>query len=638
MIERNPPVRRRIINHQSSLILLLLFSVSALAQTEFPVTPYTDPSQLDVPWPKTSHYKQPWRGYIETKSGWDFLKGIGVNYHVAGNDDLAVRLLAEAGFRTFRIEIGWGNLKWDELSFGDEERWRKVLAGCHQRGIRPTFLLNAHQGVPCPVQMFKRQLVADAPKGSKTVVLDNVGELAVGRTGLSQLSEYWAAEALITDINYETREVTLSKPLPKDLRAGPIDMAMLKYLPLHPVGTPEFEETATAWTNYALLVCKLAADAGIADFDLEIWNELTFGTRFLNINNYYDKDAPKFPGKQPDFLSAGGTCWEIARRIVEATKTLYPGVRCIWGFSNTTFHHTPVEKLPPRIDGQSYHPYGTGTRKFAGVPPRADQPPIEGFVPSYEIRMPEGFMQTFIQTECLIRHLNPLDRITKRPRGTGRFHHYMTEHGVLAQECGITDDAGAWQLKALCATRSFCLWLHKGIDVLHYFDAHEKDARSFGLLPANLPELPAEAKFEEIATPPMHAIRNLVRGFSGSVYLEKTKPLQIDVIALGEQRKVFEGDAKNPPLWHRDVIAVLPFQIDAGKHLLAVYVMTRDATKRIEPERYRLRVGGATGSRVRCYDPHEDKDVPVDLGKTSGDFLDVTLPVVDHPRLLTIGR
>ena len=44
------------------------------------------------------------------------------------------------------------------------------------------------------------------------------------------------------------------------------------------------------------------------DFDLEIWNELTFGTHFLNVNDYYDKAAPKITQKQPDFLHEGGRC------------------------------------------------------------------------------------------------------------------------------------------------------------------------------------------------------------------------------------------------------------------------------------------------------------------------------------------
>ena len=86
-----------------------------------------------------------------------------------------------------------------------------------------------------------------------------------------------------------------------------------------------------------------------------------------------------------------------------------PKVRAIWGFSNTTFYHCAIPKLPPGIDGQSYHPYGTGLRKLPEQEQHKDQPQnnLEGFVPEVEIRMPEGWAQTFLQTECLIRLLNP---------------------------------------------------------------------------------------------------------------------------------------------------------------------------------------------------------------------------------------
>ena len=54
-------------------------------------------------------------------------------------------------------------------------------------------------------------------------------------------------------------ECTLSKPLPKDLtHAEPVAMATLKYLPLYPVGTPQYEETAAGWVRYAKLVTRLA--------------------------------------------------------------------------------------------------------------------------------------------------------------------------------------------------------------------------------------------------------------------------------------------------------------------------------------------------------------------------------------------
>ncbi len=67
-------------------------------------------------------------------------------------------------------------------------------------------LLNAHQGVPCPVQFFTKRLVADAPRGSRTVQLADTRGLVVGRSGLNGLTDYWAAEALITAIDEKTGE------------------------------------------------------------------------------------------------------------------------------------------------------------------------------------------------------------------------------------------------------------------------------------------------------------------------------------------------------------------------------------------------------------------------------------------------
>jgi hypothetical protein len=604
-----------------------------------PMGPYIDPAQMDCPWPKMSHYKQPWRGYMETRSGRDFLQGLGVNLHIPGDrDELAIRLLAETGFRTFRIEIGWGEMSWEETKLNHEDRFRKRLELCAKYGIRPTLLINAHQGVPCPVRFYKRRLLKAAGKGERTLHLDNVKDLVIGRSGLSGLSDYWAAEALITQINPDAGEVLLSKPLPKELPAGEVEMATLKYLPLYPAGTPEFEETAGGWVRHALHVCELAKGAGIQDFDIEVWNELTFGTHFLNINDYYDPAAPKVTREQPDFLRAGGRCWELARKTALAIKQAHPRVRVIWGFSNTTFYHCPIEDLPPGIDGQSYHPYGTGTREFTGRQERSDQPPLENFVPSYTLRMSEGWAPTFIQTECLIRLLRPGVRLAKASPGTSGFYHYITEHGVLPPECGIKDEAGAWRLKALCAARSFCLWLNKGIDALHYFDAYEENPASFGVLPANLRQLPPDSKFEEVATPPMRAVRNLAKAFSGSVPLHKTDALQIEVTPLGPQLTVFEGNATHPPLWEREVLAVLPFQLNPDRHAIAVYVMTRDVTETFAPAPFQFKLSGVKGKEVEAIDILGDETPLLRTRDLGGSDLELRLYVTDKPVVLRIGR
>lgn len=619
------------------LVLVVLFVCLAASLTSAapPQRPYVDPSQLDCPWPKHSDYKQPWRAYLETKPAVDFLAGIGVNWASPGNDELAVRWLAQAGFKTFRIEIGWGSVKWDESGIQNHDRMLKLLQLCRQSGIRPTMLLNAHQGVPCPVKFFERRLAADAPQGSRSVKFTDVKDLVIGRSGLSQLSDYWAAEALVTAIDAQTGECQLSKPLPKDLKADkPVPMATLKYLPLHPVGTPEFDETASGWVKYATLVGALVKQAGIEDFDIEIWNELTFGTKFLTIANY--DEAAKT--KEPDFLNPGGRCWELARRTVEAVKRAYPKVRAIWGFSNTTFYHCAIPKLPPGIDGQSYHPYGTGLRKLPDQEQHKDQPQnnLEGFVPTVEIRMPEGWAHTFLQTECIIRLLNPQAR-QAHPEGTQRCFHYMTEHGVVAAECGITDEAGAWDLKSKCALRSFCLWLNKGVDVMHFFNAYQKDPKDMGLLPAELAKLPADGTFDQFATPPLKAIRNLTSAFRGAAEVKSPAQLTLNYGVVGQDREIFQGDARHPPLRFEDVFAFLPFQVNEHKLVIAVYVMTYDITRPMPEQSYRLAIQGLpTAATPRSlYDPLTGKTSPLQSTR-EGAAVEVTLPVVDYPRLLVV--
>ncbi len=628
-----------------SLCLVLVLGASALAQRPARST-YVDPAQLDVPWPKHSFMKVPWRAFLETRSGDDFLRGIGVVYNVPGQTDLAVRLLAETGFKAFRIEVAWGSVRWDENGINDDGRLLWLLKLCKKYSIRPTLLLNAHHGVPCPQRSMDRMLADNAAKGSRSVKLTDTNDIVPGHTGISNVTDYWGAEVLITSVNRATGQCELSRPLPKELKKGQkVPLMTLKYLPLHPVGSKEFDDTAAGWVRYALLVCKQAHDAGLEEFDVEIWNELTFGTHFLNINDYCDPRVAEF---KKDILHEGGQLWELGRRTVAAVKRDFPphptlspagarGARCIWGFSNTTFFHTQVDQLPTGTDGQSFHPYGTGTRRLPQEETHRGQPALnlDGFTPSAQFRISEGWAHTFIQTESLMRLLNPEAR-RQHPPGVGRFYRYITEHGVVPAECGVHDEAGGWRLKTLCALRSYCLWLNKGVDVLHYYCAHEENAQGMGLLPAKLKSLPADAKFDTVATPPMKAVRNLTRAFGGSVPLAKVQSLSVELTALDKPGRVFDG-AKS--LSHADVFAFLPFQVNKTKHVVAVYVSTYDAAKVMPPERYRLKILGfaAFPRRVRLYDPVTERSTPLEITR-QGEQVQVDVEVVDYPRLLILEQ
>lgn len=599
-----------------------------------PVEPYVDAAQLEVPWPAHSHLRQPYRAYLETRPGTLLQTGVGVNYNVRDNDPLAVRLLREAGVRTMRIEIGWGGLTWDETGFSDEARLRRLLSLCAEHGVRPLILLNAHHGVPCPTQFRQATLAAPAAAGDRAVRLTDVAGLEPGRSGLSNLTDYWAGECLITAV--EGDHCTLARPLPKDLAAGDeVLVATLKYLPLHPVGHAEFERTAAGWERYARLAARLVREAGIDSFDVEIWNELSFGSRFTSVAHYYEPSTFEFTA---DFLRPGGQAWELARRTVTAVRDEAPAARLIWGFSNTTFYHCPIAELPPGIAGQSYHPYGTGTRRLPAEEAHPDRPELclDGRCPELELRLPEGWAHLLFKTESLMRLLNPTAR-QSRPPGATEFAHLMTEHGVLPAECGVTDAEAAWDLKARSLLRAYPFWLNKGIDAVYWYCAGGDEPGGFGLLPTNLARLPADAEFGAVATPPLRLLRRLTEAFAVAEPLAATTPLEVGFVLLDPPRWVFPPDGGHAGLRQDEAVAVLPFQLTAERYLIVAYEMTCDITAEPVETRYRLRLerpGWPMGIRYR--DPMTGRAVQLAVVEQGDGRLTVELPLTATPRLLEV--
>lgn len=642
------PLQRGII---TSVLIAWAFPIAIRAQPAPTTAPYVDPSQLNVPWGQHDHYKQPWRAWMETRSGYDFARGVGVVYNYNDDPNLSCRLLAESGFKAFRIELGWGAMKWDEDSYVNVERTSALLQQCRKYGIRPTILLNAHHGGPCPLQWSERKLAAPAKEGDRVVRLVDAQNLIAGRSGISNLTTFRAAEAIITRIDPATGDCTLSIPLPKDLPADkPVHVATFKYLPLYPIGTPEFDETSAGWLRYVERICSILREAGIDDYDLEIWNELYFGSDFLDINNYYDPPLTPAP---PDAFKPGGQCWELARRTVGHVKRVAPNARLIWGFSNMPLQFMTPDQLPAGMDGQSFHPYGTGTGNLKTDEQDPDQPNSRAGPPppDFNVRLPEGWPALFLHTESLMRMLNPTARQV-RPKLSPRFYRYVTEHGVMPGETDVTTEPAAWRFKSKSVLRGFCFYLNKGVDVMHWYSAFAPKWDEFGLLPPDLPKRPANATFDDLATPPMRAMRNLTRSFAGAEPLKKLSPLQLQIAERTPPRKVFEGavdpsPAGSPiagsspagasPLWEREVFAFLPFQLTARRFVIPVYLMTYDVTQEHPGATYRLSITGlpAESTAVTLYDPLTDQTTQVKTVRRGG-VLEADVDVVDYPRLLKI--
>ena len=153
-------------------------------------------------------------------------------------------------------------------------------------------------------------------------------------------------------------------------------MATLAYPPLYPVGTKEFDDDGRRLGP----LCAAGLPAGrtcghrrLRRGDLERADLRHAVPRHQQLLRQGEAEDPR----GPDFLNRGRHCWELARRTIEAVKREYPKARCIWGFSNTTFFHCPIAKLPPGTDGQSYHPYGTGTRSLPRQEQYPDKPRVQ---------------------------------------------------------------------------------------------------------------------------------------------------------------------------------------------------------------------------------------------------------------------
>src|ERR1700676_93615 len=73
--------------------------------------PYEDPRQQEIPFGRISFYLAPWRAYMDTWPARQYLDCLGINLKTPVPALKATtKVLAEAGFCSARVEIGWGNI------------------------------------------------------------------------------------------------------------------------------------------------------------------------------------------------------------------------------------------------------------------------------------------------------------------------------------------------------------------------------------------------------------------------------------------------------------------------------------------------------------------------------------------------
>jgi hypothetical protein len=264
------------------------------------VTDPIDPRFLtDLPFGRRSFWVQPWRAYLDTWPASRLLEAVGFDF--PANPAVAegtAHLLQDSGYKLVRMGISWNGMSFEDPTVFTASHIANIttrLNALRAHGLRPLIVLDANSGGPVPLKGVTLETLAAAPAGAQTVALSPASAALVvpGKTGFNHLSFGGAADILITAVNAQSI-ATLSRPLPAELPAGPHPGSTLRFAPFQSptlasgAPNPGFQETLGGWLSYVSAVGKIASSVvGPGGYDLEIWNELSFGSEFLNAGHYY---------------------------------------------------------------------------------------------------------------------------------------------------------------------------------------------------------------------------------------------------------------------------------------------------------------------------------------------------------------
>ena len=410
------------------------------------------------------------------------------------------RLAAANGIARARVELSWNLMDYDDPGrLADPARVRALLATLRDNGIRPLILLNSNHGEPVPVRRLGLVTTAAAPAGARSVVLTPASAASVvpGRTGLDATDRFKAAATIITAVG-AGGAATLSRPLQAALPAGPHPGTTLRFEPFaRPTlaggaPNPAFERALDGWLDYATAIATEARDVlGPGNFDLEVWNELSFGSDFLDIDTYYDPAIDSGPG-DPFTVTTDA----LLRRTVAALRE--PGLALgPVGIGSGFASQRPWDAgstSPPGLSALDKHPYpprltfpqdqapSTIRALDARGQPDGSRGPGDiwqgAFTPAYQAYFPEHFLSA-IQTEHLVRDLSPITtslfgtdhgRLTSPP-GAPAPRMWVTEVN-MAPGAGLGAAARA-RFRAKVALRSVVAFAAKGVEAVHLYGARD---------------------------------------------------------------------------------------------------------------------------------------------------------------------
>ncbi|MFC5701748.1 PA14 domain-containing protein [Cohnella faecalis] len=670
---------------------------------------YVDWKQQQIPFGVSSFDLAPWRSYMDTWDASRYLETLGVVFNVSDNEaDATAQLLSEAGVRSARVEIGWGNISFDneaKLKEPQIKGFEKIIAALKKHGIRPIILLNANSGNPVPNKFVDIKVKKFAAKGSRQIYVEKTAGIVPNYTGLIGQA-YQTMFPIITSVDSKTGLLKLSAPLANDVKAGTLRIVQMKYRPF--AGTvfsdgksnPSATETINGWKKYlqtlttflkqSLGTTSSPSDAG---FDLEVWNEMTFGSQFLDINNYYN---PKLSFSKLPSYTLGGRTQEGPELLLPLTidfvnnrDNKLPGVRVISGFSNQRPWENGTEMFAGQT-GFSRHYYtgyngeasiiksdkNTATKKFMSATGNVTEG-SSSYIPEHIEAMPEHWFYAY-HTEFVVRDIQPYPGPWSQhyryanPGNGKQAEVWMTETNwwrwpfaqkvVLAAKVSETDPrliSLMQNIGAKATLRTFTFYSHKGVKTVDMYAAKSGDLSHgvfsdafFKELAANNYRLTDSAR--RLAGPQIQTLIRTAKLMRMGNKIENPRPIEVTKLVELNERIALKGNGteEHPNTYNRDDFAILPFQLTENKFAIGYYVVTRDLTKEwqkdrslLDPQRYampaqkfEITLSNIDGNRasVYSYDPLTDKRIQMGISAKTDTTLTVEVESVDYPRFLIV--
>jgi hypothetical protein len=669
----------------AAALTLLCCVASAAADTWYSVANPIDPAYLtEMPWGTRSDWIQQWRSYLYTPPATTLANGMGINFNVAPEQAaVTAQLLAASGIRRARLEISWSSVSYDNpTTFSNAAGLTEEIQALRQYGIRPLILLNANAQIPGPTKSFTANLTAGAPAGATTVQLDGAtaAQVVPGYTGLDIGDQ--AAGVIFTSVDPQD-VATLSRPLPSAFAAGSYPASTLRYQPFAQPQladgspNPQFEATLQGWLAYVRMTMNLVTDVyGSSNFDVEVWNELSFGSDFLDLGYYYNPLPAATQGNTDDALLAATVSF------LKDPANGWSGVKVGDGFTNES-GGDDVRTLPAGLDAIDKHPYsqmqvhpaqaeGTFPLDAFGVQDYTfvNNQPVSNYSPTYDAFLPE-FDLTGINTETLTRQLAPMTTwIGSQPLGANvptasgpPPAMWVTEDNLdptRAQNVPANLTQSDYDhIHAKAALRYYVSFIGKGVQAVDLYainGAPQWNLVSPGFFTAaqvgnsNVYRYPGAAA----GGPVMAATGRLAATLAGAQTITTPDPLSLLGVANDSENYQFPGNgtAAYPPLYDRDVLMFQPFQLTENSWVAGVYVMSRDIATvynpnlpdtdptrtDMPPENFQITFGGvdAADLTATATDPLTGASVPVSIIARNGSVATIQLPVTDSPRMVTL--